>query len=95
MAKNGKKKTDDKKDNTESSVKLFELTALKNIDSKESIALAREAIDEARSSNRIALEANVLAKASSKRASRANSIARAAIYIALATLIIQALLYIK
>ena len=36
MAKNGKKKTDDKKDNTESSVKLFELTALKNIDSKES-----------------------------------------------------------
>lgn len=36
MAKNGKKKTDDKKDNTESNVKLFELTALKNIDSKES-----------------------------------------------------------
>ncbi len=36
MTKNGKKKTDDKKDNTESSVKLFELTALKNIDSKES-----------------------------------------------------------
>jgi polyphosphate kinase 2 len=36
MAKNGKKKTDDTKDITESSVKLFELTALKNIDSKES-----------------------------------------------------------
>ena len=36
MAKGGKKKTDDTKDNKESGIKLFELTALKNIDSKES-----------------------------------------------------------
>ena len=36
MSKSGKKKTDETTSNKESSIKLFELTALKNIDSKES-----------------------------------------------------------
>lgn len=49
-----------------------------------------ESNESAEEANRIALEANDLASEANKRALRAESRARAAIYIALATLIIQA-----
>jgi hypothetical protein len=59
-----------------------------NKDTSEFIRLAKEA-------NKIALDANDLALLANSRASRAESRARAAIYIALATVIIQAWPYIK
>jgi hypothetical protein len=72
-----------------------------NKDSKDLISLAKDSNKIALEANNVALEANLLAEAANRlavsadeRASRAESRAREAIYIALGTLIIQAVVYI-